>query len=127
MARARDSQSGALLVMTGQVSNGSTWAEDIWFTEDGAAMDLTGLDFRLQIRCCRTNQITLLLTESDLLSVVTDSASGVDRILRITVPPSAMTQLSGDYFADLASKDAASEIKHWAHGIISFIDDPVLW
>ena len=127
MPNARDSQSGALFVISGQVSNGATWAEDIWFTEDGAALDLTGLEFRLQLRCCRTSQIELSLTTSDRLSIVTESGSGVDRILRITVPPSAMTTLSGDYFADLASKDSSSVINHWAHGIVSFIDDPVLW
>lgn len=127
MPRARDSQSGALFEVSGQVSKGATWAEDIWFTEDGAAVDLTGLEFRLQLRCCRTSQIELTLTTSDRLSIVTDSVSGVDRILRIAVPPSAMTTLKGDYFADLAAKDVADVIQHWAHGIISFIDDPVLW
>lgn len=127
MPRARDTQSGALFEISGQVSNGSTWAEDIWFTEDGAAMDLTGLEFRLQLRCCRTDQIEQTLTTADRLSIVTDSISGIDRILRITVPPSAMTQLSGDYFADLASKDASNEIKHWGHGVISFINDPIEW
>lgn len=127
MARARDSQSGALFELSGQVSKGATWAEDIWFTEDGAAFLLTGLEFRLQLRNCRSDVVELLLNTGDELSLVEDTGSGVVRILRITVAPGAMTNLRGDYFADLSSKDAADTIKHWAHGIISFIDDPVLW
>jgi len=127
MSNARDTQSGALFEISGQVSNGATWAEDIWFTEDGAALDLTGLEFRFQFRCHRHGTTELLLTTTDKLSIVTDTGSGVDRILRITVQPGALSQMRGDYFADLSSKDGGGDIKHWGHGVISFINDPIDW
>jgi hypothetical protein len=52
--------SGALFDVNGFVSNGATWAEDIYFFEDGAAVDLTGLSFEFQFREAGTDSAAIL-------------------------------------------------------------------
>lgn len=125
MSRGKGS-TGALFDLSGVVANNATWSEDIYFSEDGSAMDISGLDFKLTLRCdpeSTTADLTLS-TDDGTLSVETDDAS-VDSILRITVPASSISGYVGDYQADLASQDSLSTVQLWASGTITFRQNPV--
>jgi hypothetical protein len=118
--------SGALFDVNGFVSNGATWAEDIYFFEDGAAVDLTGLAFEFQFRECgqETATILVLSTADGELTIEADSGA-VDSILRITVPSATIIALDGDYVADLVAKDQDDVLIHYAHGTVTFRPSPI--
>lgn len=113
--------------MSGTVATNATWAEDIYFTEAGAAFDLTDLDFKMTFRCEADNASAdfTLSIDDGTLSIVADSDSGIDRVLRITVAAGTLNSYEGDYIADLASQDADGVVTLWAHGIVSFRPNPV--
>ena len=118
---------GALFDLSGTLATNATWQEDIYFTEAGAAFDLTGLDFKMTFRGDpdSTTADIVLSTDAGTLSIETDDEAGVDRILRINVPSGMLNSYQGDYVADLASQDADGKVVLWAHGIVSFRSNPV--
>lgn len=123
---ARVGQSGALFELSGQVSNNATWDEYIYFLENGTGMVLTGLSFELQFRDSPDDTgVLLALSTADSDLVITNDDSGNPTILRVNVPYTSISSLSGDYVADLVSKDQSSKLTHWASGIVSFRQSPV--
>jgi hypothetical protein len=116
--------SGALFDMSGAIPVNATWQEDIYFQEAGAAMSLDDLDFKLTLRCDPKQDSAdyTLSTGDGTLSLATDG-DGVD-VLRVNVPAGTFTR-TGDYIADLASKDANDAVTHWAHGVVSLRNNPV--
>ena len=133
-------ESGALTEFVGTVAVNATWAEDIYFSEDGIPTDLTGLSFRMTFRRCDENfQSTygwgwsyyntspdLTLSTDDGTLTITDDDDGNHCVLSITLPAGTMTGI-GDYIADLASKDADDVITPWAHGRVTFRNNPPSW
>lgn len=118
--------SGALFDMTGAVANNATWDENIYFLENGSGMVLTGLTFRLQFRESSDDTSAVLdLTTTDSELVITNDDASVASILRINVAYTVISGLSGDYIADLVSKDSNSKITHWASGVITFKQSPI--
>jgi hypothetical protein len=115
---------GALFDMSGSVPINATWSEDLYFQEAGAAMDLTGLSFKLTLRADPEDDgaTYTLSTDAGTLAVTTD-ADAVE-ILRITAPPGTFSE-TGDFVADLASEDSSDVVMHWAHGTISLRKNPV--
>lgn len=116
--------SGALFDLQGEWSVNSTIREDIYFQEAGAAMDLTGLDFKLTLRAepDQENADYTLSIDGGELAITTDD-DGVE-ILRVTVTAGTFSD-TGDFVADLASQDASDVVTHWAHGTITLRNDPV--
>lgn len=124
---ARDSgNSGALFDLSGTVPTNSTWAEDVYFTQGGAPMDISGLDWMLTFRrnCGDTTADFVLSMLDGTLSVVADD-DGYFRVLRISVAASALNTHNGDYIVDLASQDVSGKVDLWAHGIVTFRPNPV--
>lgn len=125
---ARDSQSsGAMFEVSGVIANNATWSEDIYFTEEGSAMDISELDWKMTFRRdgdCTAAEFTLS-TDAATLSIQEDTDAGVDRILRINVAAGTLSAYSGDYVCDLASRDVDDKVTLWAHGVISFRPNPV--
>jgi len=119
-------EAGALFELSGTVATNATWAEDIFFTEAGAAFDISGLDWKLAFRRNGENTSAdfTLSTAAGTLAVVADD-NGHQRILRIGVAAGALSVCEGDYIADLVSKDGAGAVMLWAHGTISFRPNPV--
>ncbi len=120
--------SSALFEIAGTVANNATWDELIYFYENGAGMDISGLSFQLQIRNDSSDtsaSVTLSTTDSQLVIAADDG--GVSSILRINVPYSTISGLEGDYIADLVSKDTSNDDKlvHWGHGILNFRQSPI--
>jgi hypothetical protein len=121
--------SGAMFEISGTVPTNATWSEDIYFSEEGAAMDISGLDFKLTFRADADQDSAdiTLSTDAGTLSVVEDTDAGVDRILRILVTAGTFNSYEGDFIADLASRDTDSKVTLWAHGVVTFQKNPVAW
>lgn len=119
-------ESGALFDVSGTVANNATWAEDIYFIENGSGMSLTGLSFKMTFRYSGDDDSAALTlsTGGGGLSIVNDGAS-VSSILRITAPPSTLSGMEGDYICDLASQDQSDVVTLYAHGLVSFRRNPV--
>lgn len=119
--------SGALQEVTGTISNNTTWDEYIYFIEDGAAVDLTGLSFEFQFReSPESGAATVkVLSTADSELVITADSGGTNSILRINVPYTTINALDGDYIADLVAKDAADKLIHYASGVVTFRPSPV--
>jgi hypothetical protein len=119
-------QSGAEAELSGTIAINATWSEDIYFrTPDGAAMDLTGLDFELQFRTSPdtdTTVKTLSITGGEL-SIETDDGA-VDSILRISVTAGAFASYPGDLVTDIVAIDGSGAVTLYAHGIVSFVNNP---
>jgi hypothetical protein len=119
---------GAETVISGEISIHSTWSEDIYFfqSSDGSAMDLTGLDFRMQFRCSadQENADVTLSIDAGTLSIEEDDGS-VDSILRITVPAGTFSAYDGDMVCDLIGIDQSDNITHYGHGLVTFRNSPV--
>lgn len=118
--------SGALFDVSGTVSNNATWDEYIYFLENGSGMNLDGLSFEFQFRkdpSSTSSDLTLSTADSEL--VLTDDDGAVTSIVCVNVAYTVISGLEGDYIADLVGKDAASKITHWAHGVITFKQNPI--
>lgn len=119
-------ESGALFGLSGEVATNATWEEDIYFTQDGAPLDISLMDWKMTFRCDPENtgaDITLSIT-AGTLSVQADPDGNL-RVLRISVPSGQLMTYEGDYIADLASKDIVGKVTLWAHGTVSFRLNPV--
>lgn len=119
--------SAAESVISGEISVFATWTEDIYFRDpDGAAMDITGLDFSFQFRRdgCQTSADVTLSTDAGTLSIEEDDGS-VDSILRISAAAGTFSSYPGDMIADLVGVDQSGNVTHYGHGIVSFRNDPV--
>lgn len=121
--------SGALFEISGFVPTNATWSEDIYFSENGAPTSLTGLEFKMTFRSCEGEESAYitLTTDDGTLSIVEDEDSGIERILRISVPAGTYSSYEGDFICDLASKDAQDTVTLWAHGVVTLRKNPVSW
>lgn len=120
-------RNAAECVVSGEISIHATWTEDIYFRDpDGAAMDISALDFQFQFRDdpSKTGADVTLSIDSGELSIVEDSGS-VDSILRITVDPARFSAYPGNMVADLIAIDTGGNVTHYAHGVVTFCNDPV--
>lgn len=120
------SEPGALFSLSGSVSNNATWDEYIYFLQSGSGMVLTGISFQLQFRDDpeNTSSVLTLSTDGGEL-VITNDDNSQPTILRINVPYTTISGLSGDYVADLVGKDGNDKLTHYAHGVVTFRPNPV--
>lgn len=112
-------------IVSGFVSNGVTWVEDVLIV-DGNGAQVTGISsdtFQFQFRKERDGASSLVLSTTAGTLTITEGAT--QTTLSINVPQSSLSALTGDYFADLVSKTAGGTLTHRAHGIITFLYDPI--
>lgn len=119
--------SGALFEISGVVPNQATWQENIYFSEAGVPLDISGLAFKMTFRSDPqdTSADYTLSTTAGTLSIETDADSGVDQILYVNVSAGTLSSLQGDYVCDLASEDSSNVVTLWGHGIVTFTPNPV--
>lgn len=118
--------SGALFEISGTVPNNATWSEDIYFSEAGSAMDISGLDFKMTFRCDPNStaaDFTLSIDGGELS--IEEDEDEFERILRINVTAGALSSYVGDYVCDLASQDSDDKVTLWGHGVVTFAPNPV--
>lgn len=114
-------ESGALFIWSKTMPNNASWLEDLQVIEGSEAMSWTDLDVRITLRDCKNDSPVLTLETGDgrLVIDVVDST-----ILHITVPPSDLNGLCGDYTGDIAYRDAGGDVFLLAHGTVSVRDNP---
>ncbi len=117
---------GAQNTVSGEISNGATWYEDITITDD-SGNQVTGIssdDFQFQFRKERDAGIDLTLSTTDSTLTIVEGVSST--VLQIRVPQPTIAGMEGDYFADLVSKAASDDrLIHRAHGTVTFRNDPI--
>lgn len=123
---------GALNTVTGVVSNGATWEEQIGIEVNGITASSTNMEalgqeplangtWSMTFRDCEENSSPLLsLTTSELS--FTDGSTAT--FLSISVESSRLSALVGDYVTDLFYTSTTDKITHWAHGRVTFQNNP---
>ena len=124
-------ETGARALLSGSISNGATWYEDIAMTEDGTAISGTPTSWTWTMTFRETTDDTsarLTLTTADYLDISQGASSTT---LQIRVPKASLTALAGDYIVDLKSldtsdttADSAGRSIHWAHGLVTVRNEP---
>lgn len=118
--------SGALMTMEGTWSNGLPLREMIAIYEGGSPMDLTGIEFELQLRETPDGEgAALTVTTDDGFTIESITNDDDDEIEVLQFDDVDLTALEGDYYADFIMKDADGNATHLARGIISVRDEPV--
>jgi hypothetical protein len=119
---------GARGLISGVVSNGATWWEDVSITEAGSVVtDADTWVWRMTFRETEgDDNAVLTLTTADGTLTITQGADATT--LEIRVAYTALSALEGDYICDIASLDTSTtpdKVVHWAHGIVTFRDEPI--
>jgi hypothetical protein len=128
----RSSETGARALLSGSISNGVTWYEDVAMTEDGTAISGSPASWTWTMTF-REN----LEDDSAALTLTTASGGGLTisqgadaTTLQIRVAKATISPLEGDYFVDLKSLDtdttydSAGRSIHWAHGVVTVRNEP---
>jgi hypothetical protein len=112
-------------IISGYVSNGSTWSESfVLRDQDGANVTgITGHTFQFQFRPAENDTTSeLTLTSGD--SQVSAGESGGVTTITIAATQAVIANMRGDYIADLVSK-TGSTLTHRGHGKVTFTNAPV--
>lgn len=121
-------QTGARGLISGVISNGATWWEDVSITEDGTVIaDADTWTWRMTFREAN-DEDSVVLTLSTTDGTLTISQGADATTLQIRVAYTALSDLEGDYVCDLASLDTSTnpdKLVHWAHGIVTFRNEPI--
>jgi hypothetical protein len=121
-------QTGARGIISGVISSGATWWEDLELTEDGTV--ITSADtwtWRMTFRESG-NEDSIALTLSTTDGTLTISQGADATTIQIRVVYTALSAMEGDYICDLASLDTSTtpdKLVHWAHGVVTFRNEPI--
>lgn len=129
----RRGDSSAHAILSGTISNGVTWYEDVLMTEDGTAISGSPQNWTWTMTF-REN----FTDDSAVLTLTTASGEGLtisqgasSTTLQIRVAKADLADLDGDYVVDLKSLntsdttyDSAGRSRHWAHGIVTVRNEP---
>lgn len=127
----RTGPTGARNLISGTISNGATWVEDVQITEDGTVVtDANTFDWTLTLRESEEDSSAVLtLTTDDYLSI-TQSADYT--LLSIRLPKASLTALDGNYIIDIKSVDTTDTADdseglsiHWGHGLVTVLNEPI--
>src|SRR5262245_48216097 len=109
--------SAANTTVSGVVSTGASWIEDVEMSVDGAAItDADTFTWQFNFRKCYGNT-SADLSLSTTGGTLTISQGSDSTTLQIRVSPDTMSSLCGDYLADLVYEDGDGNRIHQAHGI----------
>jgi hypothetical protein len=118
--------SGAESNLSGEIAAYTHWSEDIYFyNTDGTEADISGQTFYFQFRQDPDQTGSdVTLSTTGYLSIVA-STSGTSNILRISVPSGTFSSYKRDMIADLVVVDSTGNETLYAHGVVSFTNNPV--
>jgi hypothetical protein len=121
-------ETGARGKISGTISNGATWWEDVELTEDGTV--ITNADtwtWRMTFRSDPNNDSAdLTLSTTDGTLTISQGADATT--LQIRVVYTALSAMDGDYICDIASLDTSTtpdKLVHWASGVVTFRNEPI--
>ena len=129
----RSGETGARALLSGSISNGVTWYEDVAMTEDGTAISGTPASWTWTMTFRES-----LEDDSAVLTLTTAASGGLTisqgadaTTLQIRVAKATIAPLEGDYIVDLKSLDttdttydSAGRSIHWAHGVVTVRNEP---
>ncbi len=128
----RSGETGARAIISGTVSNGATWYEDVAMTEDGTAIagSPASWTWTMTFRESLEDDSARLTLTTATSGGLTISQGSTETTLQIRVPKASLEGLAGDYFVDLKSLDtdttydSAGRTIHWAHGLVTVRNEP---
>lgn len=116
---------GAKGIIKGTISNGATLRESVEITENGTFIpDADTFEWRVIFRKDGTTALTLSTTDGTVTITQGASSTMLDMVAAYT----SLSALCGDYTCDIASLDTSTDpddLVHWAHGVVTFIDEPI--
>jgi len=118
MNRSSQSRTGAKGIVSGFVTSGATWIEQFEISQNN--LQITDADtstWKFVFKNCDNGTPVLTLTSGVEITVTQNTIS---TIFAINVDVSNMC---GDYQADLAQRTPGGDIIHWASGVVTFIQE----
>lgn len=129
----RSGETGAHAILSGTISNGASWYEDVAMTEDGAAISGSPASWTWTMTFRESTE-----DDSAVLTLTTAASGGLtvtqgatETTLAIRVSKASISALEGDYIVDLKSLDtsdttydSAGRSRHWAHGLVTVRNEP---
>lgn len=117
-------QTGAKGIVRATLSNGASWIVSFRVQVAGAEIAGAGTSaWQLNFRD-GSGAVVLSVSESAGTLIVTQNTTYT--LFEINVPSSSLSGLCGDYQIDLVEITAASDVIHWAHGIATVRDEPLV-
>lgn len=115
---------GARFNLSGTISSGASWIETYTFQVAGGIVhaDADIWDWQFNFRKDYGSGPDLSLTTGTELTVTNSSEA---TSFAIAVGPDDLASMEGDYIADIAYEDADGNRIHWAHGIVTFRNEPI--
>lgn len=127
MTRTSRTVNTARNVISGAISGGATWYEDVTMTDNGTVItNADTWDWRMTFRDSIDDDSSVLtLSTDDGTLTITQNADSTT--LGIRVAASSLSSIDGDKVADIESRDSDGRIIHWGHGIVTFPNAPPTW
>lgn len=129
----RSGDTGAQALLSGTISNGASWYEDVAMTEDGTAISGSPASWTwtMTFREEDTDDSAVLTLTTATGGGLTVTQGATETTLAIRVAKASLSDLDGDYVVDLKSLDtsdttydSAGRTRHWAHGIVTVRNEP---
>ena len=120
--------SAAPVKVSGIASNNIPLRDMIVIYEDGEPMTLSGLEFEYTFRACEgatTGKLTCTTDTGDGLIITTATIDGVSTPV-LQFDDVDVSDLRGDYIADLLMKDGDGDYTLLAHGVVTFRNEPAI-
>src|SRR5262245_5142305 len=118
-------------IISGEISNGITWQEDIEITEDGTAISGSPASWTWTLTLREDFETPAVLSLATGGSGLTVTQGTDSTLLSIGVAQSSLTNLVGEYIIDIRSLDTSSTTvdsaglsKHWGHGTVLVRNEP---
>jgi len=118
MNRSSSTQTGAKGIVSGSITSGATWIEQFEIDQNG--LQITDADtstWKFVFKRCDDGTPVLTLTSGSEISVTQNTTSTIFSI------HASVSNMCGDYRADLAQKTPSGDIIHWASGVVTFIQE----
>lgn len=120
-------QSGtaAKFLISGFISVAASWIEEYNFQVDGGVIDANAALWEWQFNFRSDYGDSPALSLSTVAGTITVTNGSDSTTIAINVPPDDLASLDGDYIADMAYENTDGDRIHWAHGIVSFRNEPI--
>lgn len=118
MNRSASLQTGAKGIVSGTATSGATWIEQFEIDQNGAQIDQADTSvWKFLFKDCDNGTPMLTLTSGAEITVTQNTTSTIFAI-HVNV-----SNMCGDYRADLAQQTPSGDIIHWASGVVTFIQE----
>jgi hypothetical protein len=111
-------QTGAKGIVSGTVTSGATWIEQFELDQNGVQIDQADTSvWKFLFKDCDNGTPVLTLISGSQITVTQNTTSTIFAI------HAAVSNMCGDYRADLAQQTPSGDIIHWASGVVTFVEE----